>query len=80
MGFLIAQIVLLLILAAVLGGALVYGYMRGHFIDVSSEHTRVERLLLETDALRRDRTVAEARIAALEAEIELRDRLADRMG
>lgn len=81
MSFLIAQILLLLALAAVFGGALVYGYLRGRFVDVGSENARVERLRIEIEALRRDRKAAEARIAALEADrIELHERLTGRAG
>lgn len=80
MSFLIAQILLLLALAAAFGGALVYWFMRRHFVDVSSEYARYGRLLAETRAVRLDKNAADARIAALEAEkTQLDERLADEM-
>lgn len=80
MSFLIAEILLLLALAAVLGGVLVWWFMRRHFVDVSSEYERYEGALAEVRALRQDKSAADERIGALEADkAQLDGRLADEM-
>ena len=80
MSFLIAEILLLLVVAAILGGALVYWFVRRHFVDVSSEYERYEHTISEARALRLDKSAADARIAALQADkTQLDKRLADEM-
>ena len=68
MTFLIAQILLLLALAAIFGGAIVYWGFRRHFVDVSAEYGSYRRTLSEVSILRREKTAAETRVAALEAD------------
>ncbi|MDH3270021.1 MAG: hypothetical protein OEN56_01735 [Gemmatimonadota bacterium] len=78
MSFLIAQILGLLALAAVCGGAFMYWAVRRQFTDVTHEYDRYQRTAGELETLQTLRTDAEARIAALEADkAQLERRLAD---
>ncbi len=78
MGFLLAQIAGLLLLAAALGAALMHWWLRRHFVDVSNEYSHFERMRKDYEATRGAKAESDARAATLAGEIrQLTGRLED---
>ncbi len=81
MGFLIAEILGLLVLAAIGGGVFVYWWVRRRSVDGSSEHAHLRTQIAELDTVRQAKSQAETQLALAEAETEqLRARLQDELG
>ena len=70
MSFLLAEILGLLALAGIAGGAFTYWWARRNFVDVSSDYQSLQERMSELDELRRAKAASDSRVAALESELD----------